>query len=155
MAPGAARIPYLMCAPSSAGPVAQEEEISSCRLPMMSSPFVPMSMISTFSSWLYGASAISTPTLSAPTKPASLGSTNTLAPRAKSSLRSRALMFIEWCSAGAYGAQAQMLRVDPQEAVVHGGVEHDRHLEDVAMGEANRLGDPGCDRVDALDDGIL
>jgi len=50
MAPGAARMPNLIWAPSKAGPVAQDVEQTLFRLPISSSPFVPMSMISTFSS---------------------------------------------------------------------------------------------------------
>ena len=52
IAPGAARMPNLICAPSKAGPVAQEVEQTLLRLPSSSSPLVPMSMISTISSWL-------------------------------------------------------------------------------------------------------
>jgi hypothetical protein len=67
MAPGAARIPWVICAPSSAGPVGLDAQRSLRRLPSSSSLFVPASMINTTSSCRCGASARITPTLSAPT----------------------------------------------------------------------------------------
>ena len=80
IAPGAALIPNLICAPSNAGPVAHDVEHTLSLLPRRSSPFVPMSIMSTISSWKYCSWAIRTPTLSAPTKPASIGSTWMKAP---------------------------------------------------------------------------
>ena len=52
MAPGAARWPLLICAPSKAGPVGLEQAISLCRLPSTISALVPTSTISAISSRL-------------------------------------------------------------------------------------------------------
>ena len=96
IAPGAARMPCRMVAPSKAGPVAQDEHIRRLRLPRISSPLVPTSIMSVISSLLYGSSAIRTATVSAPTNPAITGSQWTLAPGETLSPISRDLTFMEW-----------------------------------------------------------
>ena len=73
-APCEARMPCRMVAPSNAGPLAHDGDIGRFRLPRISSPFVPTSIMSVISSRLYGSSAIRTPTVSAPTNPAITGS---------------------------------------------------------------------------------
>ena len=75
MAPGAARWPQLICAPSNAGPVGLEQARSRWRLPSTISALVPMSTSSVISSARSGRSARTTPAASAPTWPAMHGST--------------------------------------------------------------------------------
>jgi len=74
IAPGAARCPELICAPSKAGPVGLDAASIRCLLPSSSSALVPTSTIRDTSSRSYGASASSTPAASAPTCPAIHGS---------------------------------------------------------------------------------
>ena len=74
IAPGAARWPQLICAPSNAGPVGLDAASIRSRLPSTISAFVPTSTIRfTISCW-YGASDRITPAVSAPTCPAMHGS---------------------------------------------------------------------------------
>ena len=75
IAPGAARWPQLICAPSNAGPVGLEHARSRLRLPSTISAFVPMSTSSVIASDRSGRSASTTPAASAPTWPAMQGST--------------------------------------------------------------------------------
>lgn len=72
--------------------------------PHSSSPLVPISMISTDSSELYGSSAMSTPQLSAPTNPASLASRWMLPDLLISTPRSRAFTSIAGAIAVGNGA---------------------------------------------------
>ena len=67
IAPGAARWPAVICAPSKAGPVGDEAASSRSRLPSTISALVPTSTISTVSSARWGASESTTPAASAPT----------------------------------------------------------------------------------------
>ena len=73
IAPGAARCPQLICAPSNAGPVGLDAARSRSRLPSTISAFVPMSTIRLTSSPRYGASERITPAASAPTWPGDAG----------------------------------------------------------------------------------
>jgi hypothetical protein len=75
MAPGAARWPDEICAPSNAGPVGEEQASSRSRLPRMISALVPTSTISISASERCGDSDSTTPAASAPTWPAMQGST--------------------------------------------------------------------------------
>ena len=75
MAPGAARCPLLIWAPSKAGPVGLEAASRRSRLPSTISAFVPTSTISLIGSARCGSSARMTPAVSAPTWPAMHGST--------------------------------------------------------------------------------
>ena len=67
MAPGAARWPALIWAPSKAGPVGLDAARSRSRLPSTSSAFVPTSTIRRSVSERWGCSARITPAVSAPT----------------------------------------------------------------------------------------
>ncbi len=75
MAPGAARWPQLICAPSKAGPVGLEQASSRSRLPSTISALVPTSTSSVIASPRSGRSARIMPAASAPTWPAMQGST--------------------------------------------------------------------------------
>ena len=75
MAPGAARWPQLICAPSKAGPVGLEQASRRLWLPSTISALVPTSTSSVTSSDRSGRSASTTPAVSAPTWPAMQGST--------------------------------------------------------------------------------
>ena len=75
MAPGAARWPQEICAPSKAGPVGEEAASRRCRLPSTISALVPTSTISVISSGRCGVSESITPAVSAPTWPAMQGRT--------------------------------------------------------------------------------
>ena len=75
MAPGAARWPEEICAPSKAGPVGDEQASTFSRLPSNISALVPTSTTSIISSWRCGASESATAAASAPTCPAMQGST--------------------------------------------------------------------------------
>ena len=79
MAPGAPRIPKRILAPSKAGPAAVEQARRRSRFPRTISPLVPMSMSRVSSSRRSKAAETMHPTVSAPTKPAILGSTRTAA----------------------------------------------------------------------------
>ncbi len=74
MAPGAARWPEEICAPSKAGPVGEEQASTRAFDPSRISAFVPTSTISTMSSDWSGSSARATAAASAPTCPAMQGS---------------------------------------------------------------------------------
>ena len=80
MAPGAARWPPLIWAPSKAGPVGLDAASSRSRLPSRISALVPTSTMRLTSGRLCGASASSTPAASAPTWPAMQGRAYTPAP---------------------------------------------------------------------------
>ena len=80
MAPGAARWPQEICAPSNAGPVGEEQASRRWRLPSTSSAFVPTSTSRRISSDRYGPSDNTMPAASAPTCPAMHGSRYTRAP---------------------------------------------------------------------------
>ena len=67
IAPGAARWPQLICAPSNAGPVGLEHATSRLLLPSTISALVPTSTSSVISSVRSGRSARMTPAVSAPT----------------------------------------------------------------------------------------
>ena len=67
IAPGAARWPELICAPSKAGPVGDEAARSLSLLPSTISAFVPTSISNCTSLLSCGASARTTPAASAPT----------------------------------------------------------------------------------------
>ena len=73
MAPGAARCPPEICAPSKAGPVGEEQASSRSLLPSTISALVPTSTISMISSDSCGLSERITPAVSAPTCPAMHG----------------------------------------------------------------------------------
>ncbi len=73
IAPGAARCPQLICAPSKAGPVGLEQASRRCRLPSTISALVPTSTSSVSSSRVSGRSARIMPAASAPTWPAMHG----------------------------------------------------------------------------------
>ncbi len=73
MAPGAARCPALICAPSKAGPVGEEQASRRWRLPSRISALVPTSTMSVIGSSRSGASASATAAASAPTCPAMQG----------------------------------------------------------------------------------
>ena len=75
MAPGAARWPQLICAPSKAGPVGLEQASKRWLLPSTISAFVPTSTSKLILSLRSGRSAKITPAVSAPTWPAMQGST--------------------------------------------------------------------------------
>ena len=75
IAPGAARWPQEICAPSNAGPVGDEQASSRARLPSTISALVPTSTTSVISSARCGVSESTTPAVSAPTWPAMQGST--------------------------------------------------------------------------------
>ena len=79
IAPGAARWPELIWAPSNAGPVGEEQASTRVLLPNSSSALVPTSTIRTISSDLPGSSASATAAASAPTCPAIQGRMNTRA----------------------------------------------------------------------------
>ena len=74
MAPGAARWPEEICAPSKAGPVGEEQASSRSRLPSTISALVPTSTTSIISSCRCGLSLSTTAAQSAPTCPAMQGS---------------------------------------------------------------------------------
>ena len=73
MAPGAARWPELICAPSNAGPVGEEQAKTREVFPSRISAFVPTSTIKTKSSDFPGSSDNATAAASAPTWPAIQG----------------------------------------------------------------------------------
>ena len=73
IAPGAARWPHEICAPSNAGPVGLEAASSRSRLPSTISALVPTSTSRFTTSWSCGASLRITPAVSAPTWPAISG----------------------------------------------------------------------------------
>ena len=75
MAPGAARWPQEICAPSKAGPVGEEQASRRSRLPSTISALVPTSTTRVILSVLCGDSERMTPAVSAPTWPAMQGST--------------------------------------------------------------------------------
>ena len=75
MAPGAARWPQEICAPSKAGPVGDDAAKSRSLLPITISALVPTSAISMISSERCGPSERITPAVSAPTWPAIQGRT--------------------------------------------------------------------------------
>jgi hypothetical protein len=75
MAPGAARWPALICAPSNAGPVGDDAASSRRRSPRTISALVPTSTTSVRSLASCGSSARMTPAVSAPTWPAMHGRT--------------------------------------------------------------------------------
>ena len=75
IAPGAARWPQLIWAPSNAGPVGLDAASIRSRLPSTISALVPTSTTRLTSSRRYGASERMTPAVSAPTCPATQGST--------------------------------------------------------------------------------
>ena len=75
MAPGAARCPELIWAPSNAGPVGELAASSRRLSPSTISAFVPTSTTRVMASALCGSSARITPAVSAPTCPAMQGST--------------------------------------------------------------------------------
>jgi hypothetical protein len=75
IAPGAARWPPEICAPSKAGPVGDDAARSRSREPSTISAFVPTSTSRVTSSVRYGVSARIAPAASAPTWPAMHGST--------------------------------------------------------------------------------
>jgi hypothetical protein len=74
MAPGAARWPPEISAPSKAGPVGEEAATTRWRLPSTISALVPTSTINIISSWRCGPSDSVTAAASAPTWPAMHGS---------------------------------------------------------------------------------
>ena len=104
MAPGAARWPDEIWAPSKAGPVGLEAASRRCRLPSTSSAFVPTSTISVTSSARCGCSARITPAVSAPTWPAMHGSTYTRAPGCAGSSSSAAVAWTACSVASVNGA---------------------------------------------------
>ena len=73
MAPGAARWPEEICAPSKAGPVGEEQASTRSRLPSRISALVPTSTTSISSSDWFGPSESATAAASAPTWPAMQG----------------------------------------------------------------------------------
>ena len=73
IAPGAARWPLPICAPSKAGPVGEEQASSLSLLPSTISALVPTSTSSVISSLSQGVSDSTTPAQSAPTWPAMQG----------------------------------------------------------------------------------
>ena len=73
IAPGAARCPPLICAPSNAGPVGLEAATILCELPSTNSALVPTSTTSVISSRACGASESVAAAASAPTCPAMHG----------------------------------------------------------------------------------
>ena len=75
IAPGAARWPQLICAPSKAGPVGLEQATSRSLLPSTISALVPTSTSSVISASRSGRSASTMPAASAPTWPAMQGRT--------------------------------------------------------------------------------
>ena len=75
MAPGAARWPELICAPSKAGPVGEEQASTRVRSPSRISALVPTSTTSIRSSERFGPSESATAAASAPTCPAMQGRT--------------------------------------------------------------------------------
>ena len=79
MAPTAPRIPWRICAPSSAGPAGAEQAISRSRVPITTSPFVPMSTTARTPTLSSSRVARAAPTASAPTKPATMGRKQTRA----------------------------------------------------------------------------
>ena len=74
IAPGAARCPLEICAPSNAGPVGDQHANTLCLLPKRISALVPTSTTSTRSSEVLGLSDKATAAASAPTWPAIHGS---------------------------------------------------------------------------------
>ena len=74
MAPGAARWPDEISAPSKAGPVGEEAATMRLRLPSTISALVPTSTSSIMRSWRCGPSESVAPAASAPTWPAMQGS---------------------------------------------------------------------------------
>ncbi len=101
MAPMAARMPWRIWAPSSAGPAGAEHAHSRSREPSRTSPLVPMStaMRRAGDSSMRVASA--TATASAPTKPATIGSRHTRASGGSLRKRSRAGSVSGWRITGA------------------------------------------------------
>jgi hypothetical protein len=73
IAPGAALMPYWICTPSKAGPAAHDATRSFSPVHSATSPFVPMSTARTGSVREVRSAARTTPTVSAPTKPAMEG----------------------------------------------------------------------------------
>ena len=104
IAPGAARWPCVICAPSKAGPVGLEQHNTPPLSPRTISALVPTSTISMSSSLACGASASCTATLSAPTWPAMQGSTCTRAAGFRRRPSSRALRSTDSLTASANGA---------------------------------------------------
>ena len=90
MAPSAPLIPSLICAPSRAGPAGAEQAVSRSREPITTSPFVPISTKTRISSLSCIRVDRMQPTVSAPTKPAIIGSKHTCALGAAFSGSSRA-----------------------------------------------------------------
>jgi hypothetical protein len=74
MAPGAARWPQEISAPSKAGPVGEEAATVRAELPSTISALVPTSTSSIISSWRCGPSVSVAAAASAPTWPAMQGS---------------------------------------------------------------------------------
>ena len=75
MAPGAARWPEEICAPSKAGPVGDEQASSRFFEPSTISALVPTSTMSMVVRGICGDSDSTTPAVSAPTWPAMQGNT--------------------------------------------------------------------------------
>ena len=104
MAPGAARWPQLICAPSKAGPVGLEQASSRSRLPSTISALVPTSTSSVISEPRSGRSARIMPAASAPTCPAMQGSTYTRAFGCTAMPSDDAGSVSAWSTASANGA---------------------------------------------------
>ena len=153
IAPGAARWPLEICAPSNAGPVGEDAASSRSREPSTISAFVPTSTRSVTSSARYGVSARIAPAASAPTCPAMHGSTYTRAPACAGSSSSRARTRTAASVASANGAEPERHRVDAEQEVVHDRVAHDRELEDLLDLDAGPRREPGDEARDRVANG--
>ena len=131
IAPGAARCPQLICAPSNAGPVGLEAASSRSRFPSTISAFVPTSTIRFTSSSRCGPSERITPAVSAPTWPAMHGSTYTRAPGWTGSPSSGAGGGTEASNGERERGATELGRVEAEQQVVHDRVADDRELEHV------------------------
>ena len=131
IAPGAARCPHEICAPSNAGPVGLEAASRRSRLPSTISAFVPTSTRRLTSSARCGASERTTPAVSAPTWPAMHGSTYARAPGCTGRPSSRAGMRSGLVDRQGERRAAERRRVDPEQEVVHDRVADERDLEHV------------------------
>ena len=101
MAPIAPRIPWRICAPSRAGPAGAEQAMSRSFEPMTTSPLVPMSTRARSASLSSIRVASTQAMVSAPTKPATIGSRHTCAFGAALSGRSPAATTMPSLTAGA------------------------------------------------------
>ena len=154
MAPGAARCPQLICAPSKAGPVGLEQASRRRLLPSTISALVPTSTSSVTSSLRSG--------------PLGQHHTRGIGPHMAGNTRqhidARIAMDMEIDlhrpqRDGAVGGQrkrraTELDRVDAQQQVVHDGIADEGGLQDVGGGDADLPRDIGGEFVDGATHGV-